>query len=122
MTPAHRTTPSGKPRARGAGVPFTGEPGPCNAITDVAGVEVGYCTLIRGEGPLVVGQGPVRTGVTAIFPHGRARANAAAYAGYFSMSGNGEMTGMAFVEERGRFDGPITLTNTHSVGVCRDAT
>lgn len=122
MKPEHRTTPSGKLRARGAGVPFSGEPGPANAITDVANVEVGYCTLIRGEGPLVVGQGPVRTGVTAIFPHGRARPNAAAYAGWFSMSGNGEMTGMAFVEERGRFDGPITLTNTHSVGVCRDTT
>jgi L-aminopeptidase/D-esterase-like protein len=109
-------------RARGAGVPFVGDPGAFNAITDVPGVEVGYCTLIRGEGPLVVGEGPVRTGVTAIFPHGRARANAGAYAGWFSMSGNGEMTGMAFVEERGRFDGPITITNTHSCGLARDVT
>lgn len=118
----HLTTPSGRLRARGAGVPFVGDPGACNAITDVHGVEVGYCTLLRGDGPLVVGEGPVRTGVTAIFPHGRARANAGAYAGWFSMSGNGEMTGMAFVDERGRFDGPITLTNTHSCGLARDVT
>lgn len=122
MTPEHRKTPSGKLRARGAGVPFVGVPGPMNAITDVTGVEVGYCSLIRGDGPLVVGEGPVRTGVTAIFPFGRARPNAAAHAGWFSMSGNGEMTGMAFVEERGRFDGPITLTNTHSCGLARDVT
>jgi L-aminopeptidase/D-esterase-like protein len=115
-------TPSGKLRARGAGVPFVGPPGPFNAITDVTGVEVGYCTLIQGAGPLVVGEGPIRTGVTAIFPHGRERANAGAYAGWFSMSGNGEMTGMAFVDERGRFDGPITLTNTHSCGLARDVT
>jgi len=118
----HARTPAGKLRARGAGVPFEGEPGPWNSITDVAGVEVGYCTLIRGEGPLVVGEGPVRTGVTALFPHGRARPNAGAYAGYFCMSGNGEMSGAAFVDERGRFDGPITLTNTHSCGLARDAT
>jgi L-aminopeptidase/D-esterase-like protein len=122
MKASHRSTPSGKLRARGAGVPFQGEPGEDNAITDVAGVEVGYCTLIRGEGPLVVGVGPVRTGVTAIFPFGRSRPNAAAYAGWFSMSGNGEMSGMAFVEERGRFDGPITITNTHSCGLARDVT
>jgi L-aminopeptidase/D-esterase-like protein len=122
MTPAHLRTPAGKLRARGAGVPFVGQAGPFNAITDVAGVEVGYRTLIRGEGPLVVGQGPVRTGVTAIFPHAREKANAGAYAGWFSMSGNGEMTGMAFVEERGRFDGPITITNTHSCGLARDVT
>lgn len=122
MNRHHQRTPSGKVRARGAGVPFVGEPGPYNAITDVAGVEVGYRTLIRGEGKLVVGEGPVRTGVTAIFPFGRSRPNAAAFAGWFSMSGNGEMTGMAFVEERGRFDGPITLTNTHSCGLARDVT
>ena len=122
MNPTHRRTPGGKLRARGAGVPFVGAPGPNNAITDVAGVEVGYCTLIRGEGPLLVGEGPVRTGVTAIFPFGRARPNAAVYAGWFSMSGNGEMSGMALVEERGRFDGPITITNTHSCGLARDVT
>jgi L-aminopeptidase/D-esterase-like protein len=122
MNPSHRTTPAGKLRARGAGVPFVGVPGPANAITDVAGIEVGYCTLIKGEGAMVVGQGPIRTGVTAIFPHGRGNPNGGAYAGWFSMSGNGEMTGMAFVDERGRFDGPITLTNTHSCGLARDVT
>ncbi len=122
MDPRHRRTPGGKVRARGAGVPFLGVPGPANAITDVGDVEVGYATLIRGEGPLVVGEGPVRTGVTAIFPHGRARANAGAYAGWFSMSGNGEMSGMALVDERGRFDGPVTVTNTHSCGLARDVT
>jgi L-aminopeptidase/D-esterase-like protein len=122
MKQTHKQTPSGKLRARGAGVPFVGEPGECNAITDVAGVEVGYRTLIRGDGPLVVGQGPVRTGVTAIFPRGRAKPEGAAYAGYFSMSGNGEMSGAAFVEERGRFDGPITITNSHSCGLARDIT
>ena len=122
MKQEHKHTPSGKLRARGAGVPFVGEPGACNAITDVAGVEVGYRTLISGDGPLVVGQGPVRTGVTAIFPRGRAKPEAAAYAGYFSMSGNGEMSGAAFVEERGRFDGPITITNSHSCGLARDVT
>jgi L-aminopeptidase/D-esterase-like protein len=103
-------------------VPFVGQPGAWNAITDVAGVEVGYRTLIEGDGPLVVGRGPIRTGVTAIFPHGRSKPNNAAYAGYFSMSGNGEMSGAAFIEERGRFDGPITLTNSHSCGLARDAT
>jgi len=119
---AHRSTPAGRIRARGAGVPLIGRPGRWNAITDVAGVEVGYRTLIRGHGPLVVGQGPVRTGVTAIFPHGRGKPNAAVWAGSFSMSGNGEMSGMALVEERGRFDGPVTITNTHSCGLARDVT
>lgn len=122
MKDSHRCTPSGKLRARGAGVPFTGTPGANNAITDVGAVAVGYCTLIEGDGPLVVGKGPIRTGVTAIFPHGRQAPGAACYAGYFSMSGNGEMTGAAFIEERGRFDGPITLTNTHSCGLARDVT
>lgn len=122
MTPEHHRTPAGRLRARGAGVPFVGTPGRWNAITDVAGVEVGYCTLIRGGPDLEVGVGPVRTGVTAIFPRGRARPEAGAYAGYFSMSGNGEMSGAAFVDERGRFDGPITITNTHSCGLARDVT
>lgn len=122
MRQEHRQTPSGKIRARGAGVPFVGTPGACNSITDVGGVEVGYQTLIRGDGPLVVGKGPVRTGVTAIFPRGQGNPEGAAYAGYFSMSGNGEMSGSAFVEERGRFDGPITITNTHSCGLTRDVT
>ena len=122
LQPDHRRTPAGKIRARGAGVPFQGRAGAWNAITDVAGVEVGYRTLIRGDGPLAVGDGPVRTGVTALFPRGRARPNAAAWAGFFSMSGNGEMSGMALVDERGRFDGPITITNTHSCGLARDVT
>ncbi len=122
MKPEYRKTPSGKLRARGAGIPFLGEPGVNNAITDVPGVEVGYCTLISGSGPLVVGQGPVRTGVTAIFPVGRDRGTMPVYAGFFSMSGNGEMSGAHLVVERGRFEGPITLTNTHSCGLTRDTT
>jgi L-aminopeptidase/D-esterase-like protein len=116
------TTPGGKRRARGAGVPFEGVPGENNSITDVGNVAVGYCTLIEGDGPLQVGVGPIRTGVTAIFPHGRNDPAAPVYAGVFSMSGNGEMSGMAFIEERGRFEGPVTITNTHSCGVARDAT
>jgi L-aminopeptidase/D-esterase-like protein len=115
-------TPGGKLRARGAGVPFTGTPGRFNAITDVAGVEVGYCTLISGEGKLVLGQGPVRTGVTAILPRGRARGSDGVFSGFFSYNGNGEMTGAAWIEEAGRCDGPLTITNTHSVGIARDAT
>ena len=122
MSQAHRQTPSGRLRARGAGVPFVGTPGEANAITDIGNVQVGYCTLISGEGPLVVGEGPVRTGVTAIFPHGRADGTLPVYAGYFSMSGNGEMTGAAFIDERGRFEGPITITNTNSCGTARDTT
>jgi len=108
------------PRARDLGVPFDGRPGPLNAITDVAGVEVGQTTLIRGEGLLVVGQGPVRTGVTAIFPRGQ-RNDAAVFAGWFSLNGNGEMTGTTWLDEAGILEGPIGLTNTHSVGVVRDA-
>lgn len=122
MKEEHRKTPSGKLRARGAGIPFPGEPGLNNAITDVPGLEVGYCTLISGSGPLVVGEGPVRTGVTAIFPLGRDRGTLPVYAGFFSMSGNGEMSGAHLVVERGRFEGPITLTNTHSCGLARDTT
>jgi L-aminopeptidase/D-esterase-like protein len=118
----HRWTPGGKLRARGAGVPFTGTPGRYNSITDVAGVEVGYCTLVDGDGPLVVGRGPVRTGVTAILPRGLANGADGVFSGYFSYNGNGEMTGAAWIEEAGRCDGPITITNTHSVGTARDAT
>jgi L-aminopeptidase/D-esterase-like protein len=110
-----------RPRARDLGVPFEGVPGPLNAITDVAGVEVGFSTLISGEaGPLRVGVGPVRTGVTAILPRGRASGDPV-FAGYFSLNGNGEMTGMAWVEEAGLLEGPVFVTNTHSVGVVRDA-
>ena len=116
------TTPSGRPRARALGIAFEGEPGPLNAITDVAGVEVGYATLIRGEGPLVAGTGPVRTGVTAILPRGRAGAAKGVFAQMFSLNGNGELTGAHWAAEVGRCDGPITLTNTHSVGLAHDAT
>jgi D-aminopeptidase len=122
MADPHLVTPSGRQRARALGIPFDGVPGALNAVTDVAGVEVGYCTLIEGEGPLVVGKGPVRTGVTAILPRGRAGAGDACFAGTFSMNGNGEMTGWAWIEETGRCDGPVTITNTHSVGLARDAT
>src|SRR5271170_1429384 len=108
------------PRARALGVPFDGNPGPLDAITDVKGVEVGDTTLIRGEGKLVVGQGPVRTGVTVIFPRGRADAEPV-YAGWFTQNGNGEMTGTTWVEESGFLEGPVLITNTHSVGVVRDA-
>src|SRR5580704_12529391 len=116
------TTPSGKLRARAIGIPFDGEPGPLNAITDVAGVEVGYRTLIRGSGRRVVGEGPVRTGVTAILPRGSAGADQAVFAGMFSLNGNGELTGSHWAAETGRCEGPITITNTHSVGLAHDAT
>ena len=109
-----------KPRARDLGVPFEGTPGPLNAITDVKGVEVGHATIIRGEGKLVVGEGPVRTGVTAIFPRGKASSDPV-FAGWYSLNGNGEMTGTTWVEESGFLYGPVTITNTHSVGVVRDA-
>ncbi|MEY2559494.1 MAG: D-aminopeptidase [Verrucomicrobiota bacterium] len=109
-------------RARALGIPFDGTPGPLNAITDVAGVEVGYTTLISGEGKLEVGKGPVRTGVTAILPRGRNSFDDPVYAGYFSLNGNGEMTGTAWIEESGFLEGPVMITNTHSVGVVRDAT
>ncbi len=109
-----------KPRARDLGVPFDGTPGLLNAITDVAGVEVGHTTLISGEGKLIVGQGPVRTGVTAILPRGK-NGNNNVFAGWFSLNGNGEMTGTTWVEESGILEGPVMITNTHSVGVVRDA-
>jgi len=108
-------------RARDLDIPFEGTPGKFNAITDVPGVEVGYTTLIRGEGKLEVGKGPVRTGVTAILPRGHASLNDPVYAGFFSLNGNGEMTGTAWVDESGFLEGPIIITNTHSVGVARDA-
>src|SRR5881397_2215276 len=108
-------------RARDLGIPFEGAPGRFNAITDVAGVEVGYATLISGEGKLEVGKGPVRTGVTAILPRGHSSLNDPVYAGFFSLNGNGEMTGTSWVEESGFLEGPIVITNTHSVGVARDA-
>ncbi len=109
-------------RARALGLPFAGKTGSFNAITDVAGVEVGTTTLISGEGPLVVGKGPIRTGVTAILPRGLAKAHIPCAAGYYSFNGNGEMTGVVWIEESGELQTPITITNTHSCGVTRDAT
>ncbi|MGH9683384.1 MAG: P1 family peptidase [Candidatus Acidiferrales bacterium] len=111
---------SDHPRARDLGVPFEGTPGPLNAITDVKGVEVGFRTLISGHGKLRVGVGPVRTGVTAIFPRGK-KAVDPVYAGWFTENGNGEMTGTTWVQESGFLYGPVMITNTHSVGVVRDA-
>jgi D-aminopeptidase len=108
-------------RARDLGVPFDGTPGEFNAITDVRGVEVGQTTLIEGQGKLVVGQGPVRTGVTAILPLGKNRADTPVPAAIFSFNGNGEMTGSEWIEESGFLEGPVLLTNTHSVGVVHDA-
>lgn len=115
-------TPAGKPRARGLAIPFDGEPGRWNAITDVPGVSVGYVTLVAGDGPLVVGKGPVRTGVTAILPRPLSELATPLYAGLFSGNGNGEMTGSHLIEEIGAFNFPITITNTHSCGVTRDGT
>jgi len=109
-----------KPRARDLGIPFDGVPGPLNAITDVAGVEVGMTTLVSGEGALKVGVGPVRTGVTAILPRGKASKDPV-FAGWFSLNGNGEMTGTTWIEEAGFLEGPVFITNTHSVGTVRDA-
>src|SRR6267142_1831858 len=110
-----------KPRARDLGIPFDGTPGPGNAITDVPGVLVGHTTLISGEGKLQVGKGPVRTGVTAVLPRGKNSMNDPVYAGWFSQNGNGEMTGTTWVEESGFLEGPIGITNTHSVGLVRDS-
>jgi D-aminopeptidase len=107
-------------RARDLGVPFEGTPGPLNAITDVAGVEVGATTLIQGEGALNEGVGPIRTGVTVILPRGGKSADPV-YAGWFSLNGNGEMTGTTWIEESGFLEGPVALTNTHSVGTVRDS-
>jgi D-aminopeptidase len=109
-----------KPRARDLGIPFDGTPGPLNAITDVKGVEVGQTTLISGEGKLEVGTGPVRTGVTAILPRGM-NVTDQVFAAWFTLNGNGEMTGTTWVEDSGFLDGPVMITNTHSVGVVRDA-
>ena len=114
---AHAQT---KPRARDLGIPFDGLPGSLNAITDVAGVEVGLTTLISGKGPLVVGRGPVRTGVTAVFPRGKEALNQV-FAAWFTLNGNGEMTGTTWLEESGFLEGPVLITNTHSVGVVHDA-
>ncbi len=103
-------------RARELGITLPGEPGRWNAITDVAGVEVGYETLISGSGPLVAGQGPVRTGVTAILPLGRAHVGRSCPAGWYALNGNGEMTGVAWLDEAGALSLPVGLTSTHSIG------
>jgi L-aminopeptidase/D-esterase-like protein len=108
-----------KPRASQLGVPFNGTPGALDAITDVAGVEVGTTTLISGSGPLKVGEGPVRTGVTVVLPRGKEDKDPV-YAGWFSLNGNGEMTGTTWIEEAGLLAGPVGITNTHSVGTVRD--
>ena len=113
--------PAAKPRARDLGVPFDGTPGPLNAITDVSGVAVGHTTLISGEGKVQIGKGPVRTGVTAILPRGKDSMSNPVFAGWWSLNGNGEMTGTTWVEESGFLEGPVMITNTHSVGVVRDA-
>ena len=110
-----------KQRARKLGIPLDGTPGALNAITDVPGVEVGMTTLISGEGKLVVGKGPVRTGVTAILPRGKT-SDSEVYAAWFTLNGNGELTGTTWVEESGFLGGPVMITNTHSVGVVHHAT
>ena len=110
---------SQKPRARDLGIPFDGKPGTLNAITDVMGIEVGHSTIISGSGKNIRGKGPVRTGVTAIFPRGKA--NNPVFANWYSLNGNGEMTGTTWITESGYLETPITITNTNSVGVVRDA-
>lgn len=107
---------SGRPRARDLGIPLDGTPGPLDAITDVPGVEVGYATLVHGDGPLVPGEGPVRTGVTAVLPLGRDGVGRSCPAGWSSFNGNGEMTGTAWLDEVGALSLPVGITNTHAVG------
>ena len=113
--------PAHKPRARDLGIPFDGTPGPLNAITDVEGVLVGHTTLISGDGKLIVGKGPIRTGVTAVLPRGAESMQRFSFAGWYSQNGNGEMTGTTWVEKSGFLESPVLITNTHSVGVVRDA-
>ncbi|HEU5261114.1 MAG TPA: P1 family peptidase [Gemmatimonadales bacterium] len=120
LTLPHDARAQQKGRARDLGIPLDGVAGPLDAITDVAGVEVGHATIISGSGKLVVGKGPVRTGVTAILPRGRRNLDPV-FAGWFTLNGNGEMTGTTWVEESGFLAGPVMITNTHSVGVVRDA-
>ena len=109
-----------RPRENDLKLPIGGAPGTLDAITDVAGVEVGHTTLISGSGALVVGRGPVRTGVTVIHPRGKGNSDPV-FAAWFTLNGNGEMTGTTWVQESGYLEGPIGITNTHSVGVVRDA-
>ena len=109
-----------RPRGRDLGIPFPGQTGPANAITDVAGIAVGHVTLIEGEGKLVPGKGPIRTGVTAILPRPRGNWDPV-FAATFNQNGNGDMTGINWIKESGFMEGPILLTGTHSVGTVRDA-
>ncbi|HEU4995811.1 MAG TPA: P1 family peptidase [Gemmatimonadaceae bacterium] len=109
-----------KPRARELGIPLEGTPGTLDAITDVRGVEVGHTTLISGSDKLVVGKGPIRTGVTVIHPRGKSNPEPV-FGAWFTLNGNGEMTGTTWLQESGILEGPIAITNTHSVGVVRDA-
>ncbi|MFI6217765.1 P1 family peptidase [Nocardia brasiliensis] len=118
MTEQHSFTPDGRPRARALGIAPEGAPGPWNAITDVPGVAVGYQTLIAGEGPMRVGSGPVRTGVTAVLPRGRSGLGRPCAAGRYSLNGNGEMTGTAWIDEVGQLAMPVTISNTHAIGAC----
>lgn len=115
------TTGAAQTRARDLGIPQAGTPGPLNAITDVAGVEVGMVTLIRGEGKMIVGQGPVRTGVTAILPRGK-NSGVPVFAGWFTLNGNGEMTGTTWIDESGWLGGPVMITNTSSIGAVHHGT
>ena len=113
-----------KPKLRGRelGLPFAGVTGPLNAITDVPGVKVGYSTIIKGEGDVVTGKGPVRTGVTAILPRGHSQSPTPVWAGFHALNGNGEMTGTHWIHDAGYFQGPMVITNTHSVGMAHHAT
>jgi L-aminopeptidase/D-esterase-like protein len=120
LTATHDLDAQARQRGRGLGIPFPGTPGPNNAITDVAGIAVGHSTIIRGSGKLVVGQGPVRTGVTAILTRPKGNWNPV-FAATFALNGNGDMTGTQWIAESGFLEGPILLTGTHSVGTVRDA-
>jgi D-aminopeptidase len=120
LTTAQTHDPDGRPRARALGIPLPGMPGPLNAITDVADLEVGCTTLIAGDGVHVPGEGPVRTGVTAILPRGRRGVGVPCAAGWYSLNGNGEMTGTTWIEEVGALSMPIAVTNTHSVGAVHE--
>jgi L-aminopeptidase/D-esterase-like protein len=117
---AAEAAPGPRAREMGLSAVIGGTPGPLDAITDVAGVEVGHTTVISGDGPLVVGKGPVRTGVTVVHPRGKANPEPV-FGAWFTLNGNGEMTGTTWLEESGILEGPVAITNTHSVGVVRDA-
>jgi D-aminopeptidase len=112
----------GKPRARDLGLPLEGKPGEWNAITDVPGVEVGFSTIMMGDGELEVGVGPVYTGVTAILPRGRSAPPRPVWSGQFDLNGNGEMTGSHWIKDAGYFSSPVCITNTHAVGMAHHAT